>query len=393
MAGRESQVQSFTHDPAARCRDSPIEARKRGISMGRLIVSEAPAGRRSSRLDLASGSVGHDGPPRLALVQAGARELTFVGRYRARAPLLLCPLLLLLASLPWLSPEAMTGLRWLTCASCLAAAAALAWRSWPHTYKLQVRRDGDGDAEGPGHQAPGQILWILDAEPEPDSPRGAYTVRLETDGAERWTVLRNESPGVVLRSLRAILVHWPAPVECRWGLPASARPWSFEPGPLGARLAGETPTKAVLRAPLCGRGLLWTLSVMTLVMLAELAFLVLSESAKLPRVHVLSVFLPILTAGGLVAITLILATAHVRLSVTARLLAELSVIGVRRRRGDVDVASVRGVYAIGAGGSDRWHVLIDSREGPLAVPVERSHAEVMVRETRLAIAETQLSRG
>jgi hypothetical protein len=52
------------------------------------------------------------------------------------------------------------------------------------------------------------------------------------------------------------------------------------------------------------------------------------------------------------------------------------------------------VYAVGASASERWHVLIDSHEGPLAVPVERRQAEVMASETRLALSETQqLSRG
>ena len=355
--------------------------------MGRLSISVAPMGRQR----LAAGRVGEGGPPRLGLLQASARELTFGGRRRAGAPLLLCPALLVLAALPWLSSEPVTGVRWLVCASCLASAAALARWSWPRGYRLHLRRDEGGDGATPD-PAPARLRWILDTEPEPDCPRGAYIVRLEVDGLERCTVLRNESPDPVLRGLRSVLQHWPAPVDCRWGLPASVRPWSFEPHPAAASLATEPP-RAVLSAPLCGRGLRWTMAVMTIVMLAELAFLVLSESAKLSRVHVLSGVLPVITAAGLVAIASIVATARVQLSVTARLLAELSVLGVRRPRGDVGVASVRGVYAIGAGASERWHVLVDSHEGPLAVPVERTRAEVMARETRVALSETQLSLG
>lgn len=360
--------------------------------MGRLSVSEAPTGRHQSRSEPASGRVVFDRPPRLVLVQASARALTFAGRYRARAPLLLSPILLVLAALPWFSSEPMTGLRWLVCGSCLASAAGLARWSWPRCYRLQMRRPEERDSGATGPEPSSQLRWILGSEPEPDSPRGAYSVQLEVDGVERWTVLRNSNPGAILRSLQAMLLHWPAPVECRWGLPVSVTPWSFEPCPDGDGLAGELPVKTVLRAPLCGRSLLWVMSVMTLVMLAELTFLVLSESAKLARVHVLSLLLPVITAAGLLAITSILATAHVRLSITARLLAELCVLGVRRRRGDVAIASVRGVYAIGAAASERWHVLIDSHEGPLAVPVERSHAELVAHETRLAIAQTHLNR-
>jgi hypothetical protein len=342
---------------------------------------------------LAPGGVGEDWPPRLGLLQASARGLTFAGHRRAQAPLLLCPALLVLAVLPWLSSEPVTGLRWLVFASCLGSAAALARWSWPRRYRLHLRRDDDGDAANPDAVPPAELRWILDTEPEPDCPRGAYILRLEENGREGWTVLRNSNPGPVLRGLRSVLQHWPAPVECRWGLPASARPWSFEPRPAAASPASEPSPRAVLSAPVCSRGLRWTMTVMTLVMLAELAFLVLSESAKLSRVHVLSAVLPVITAAGLVAITSSLATARTRLSITARVLAELSVLGIRRPRGDVDVASVRGVYAIGAGAAERWHVLVDSHEGPLAVPVERTRAEVMARETRVALSETQLSRG
>lgn len=356
--------------------------------MGRISVSEAPKG--PSPQDLPPGGyIAADRPARLTLAGASALELTFEGRHRARAPLLLCPLLLCMAVLPWLSVEPWSAGRALMSGASLAAAALLARWSWPRAYRLCLRRPG-----GAATSAPAQPLrWILEAEPEPDSPRGMYVVRVDIEGDRRWTALRNTDPQALLRQLRAVLLHWPAPVECRWGLPDPARPWSFEPPPPGPVAAGELAPNAVLQAPVCGKGLLWIMSLMTVLMLVELTFLVVSESAKLPQVHFLSVLLPAITATGLVMITLILATAHVRLSIAARVSEEVRVLGLRRPRGDVRLASIRGVYAIGALSSERWHVLIESADGPLAVPVDRSQAELVARETRLAISSAGLSPG
>lgn len=355
--------------------------------MGRLFASEAPSGFVTPRAIVTQKGTKTEGPSRIRLASAAPQQLTFGGRSRARAPLLLCPMLLLLAALPWLSPEPLTLLRWLTSAACLGFAGLLARACWPRRQLVCLDRpEPNGSAPSPG-----PLRWVLDAEPEPDAPHGAYSVRVELDGGESWTVLRHPDPNLVLRELRAVLEQWPAPVSCRWRLPETAQPWCFEPRASAPASERDPTPKTLLRAHLCDRGLRRTLSVMTLLMLGELTFLIVSQSATVPRVQPLSVLLPIVTAACLLAITLILATAHVRLSMTGGALRQASVFGLRQRRAEVRVASVRGVYAIGASSAERWHVLIDSEDGPLSVPVDRAQAEGAARQARRAIFETRLS--
>jgi hypothetical protein len=297
--------------------------------------------------------------------------------------------MLLLAVAPWLGAARIDAVQLLVSGVCLAAAAAMARFGWPRVYQLRMRwHDGDGNASRNASSGIENPRWILDTEDEPDSPRGAYTVRLELEGAERWTVVRSPDPGAVLRQLRTLLAHCPAPVDCRWGIPEAASPWSFEPHP-EATESEQVPSRAVICAPRCDPGLFWIMAIMALLMLLDLAFLVVSETEKVPVIHPLSVLLPILLAGCLSTIALALATGRTCLRITTHVSEEECVLGVRRRRGQVRVGSVREVHIVGAAGSTYWHLLVDSADGPLAMSVERGQAEALARHTRLAIADAR----
>jgi hypothetical protein len=330
-------------------------------------------------------------PCRMQLVSSSAEGLLFRGLTRPLAPLLLAPLLLVLASLPWLGPTPMDVLRGLASAACLALASAAAITSWPRKRLLrlvaQPRVLIAGNEPTP---LSGNLRWQLRAEREADAPYTVYSALLVLEDGRAWAVLRHPDPELVLRQFREVLAHWSHPVECGWGLPAGVRPWLFEgQGNVGApapvAFDAALPSRMLVCAPLARRDLSWSLAVMTLLVLIDLGFLVLSAGAALPQIHALSMLLPALFGGGLLALTLGVATGHARLVIAADILTETCVLGVRWLRGGVRLAAVRGVYVIGSDEAERCHLLLDSREGPLALPVPRGRAKDLARQTQLAI--------
>jgi hypothetical protein len=111
------------------------------------------------------------------------------------------------------------------------------------------------------------------------------------------------------------------------------------------------------------------------------------------------VVLPSVLGAVMLTLTLTLATWHARLVITEshapsdsvggagqRLWVETAMLGVRRAGASVSSASVRGVYVLGAPVSERWHLLLDSSEGALALPVPQSQAQALAERTRAALA-------
>jgi hypothetical protein len=362
-------------------------------SMGVGSLSQAPQwGHAGSAVQRAPGLVLRSAA-RLELVSADATQLQFAGRQAPLAPVLLCPLLLTLGSLPWLAPRPLDAVRVLTSGVFVAAACGLAAWAGPRRRRLQVRsRAGSREAASPGEfvAQPGKVRWVLDTEHAPNMLSASYRVTLEPDDGGSLTVLQSTDPERLLWQFSQVLRHWPGPVDCRWGLPAGARPWSIEPVS-GPRARSPSSDRAVVVVPLAHRPLIWCARIMTVLVLTDLMFLVSSAGAGLAYIHPLSIVLPLLLGSCLVALAVGLSTGGWRLGVGAAVRREISVLGLRRERGSIRRESVRGVYALGVAAAEQWHVLVESADGPLALPVPRRDAEAIARQTERALVSARTS--
>jgi hypothetical protein len=346
------------------------------VTEARQWSQERPAPRREQRAGLR-------GFGSLELVSADSTHLRFAGREPALAPIFLCPLLLALAGIPWLAPTGMDAVRASTSAAFALAAAVVATATWPRRRRLHIL--GRGPLP-PGalaaHQ--GRVRWVLGAEGSPSGEHATYTVRLESEQGASQRVLESADPERLLWQLSEVLRHWPGPVDCSWGLPESARPWHIEPHS-GPRSLGDAPDQASFGVPLAPRPLVWTSRVMAAFVVTYLIFLVTSAAAGLPRLHPLSIVLPTILAACLLVLTAALASGGSRLRVGGRVRKESSILGMQNHQGNVRLDSVRGVYALDVPAAERWHILIDSSDGPLALSVPRLRAPGLAREIERAI--------
>jgi hypothetical protein len=352
-------------------------------AMGISSMTEAPRWSQESTAPRREPRAASRGFGRLELVSADATHLRFAGRQPALAPIFLCPMLLVLAGVPWLAPTAIDPVRASTSAAFALAAAGVAAASWPRRRRLHVLARGPlppGSVAAPQ----GQVRWVLDAEGSPGGAHPAYTVQLESESGISHRVLESSDPERLLWQFSEVLRHWPGPVECRWGLPASVQPWNIEPHS-GLRSLGDSPAGVSFGVPLAPRPLVWTSRVMAAFVVTDLLFLVTSAAASVPRLHPLSIALPMILAACLIALTTALATGGSRLRIGGRVRKEASILGVQTPRGNVRLASVRGVYALDVPAAERWHILVDSSDGPLALSVPRQRAPSLAREIERAI--------
>jgi hypothetical protein len=314
---------------------------------------------------------------RLELVSADATRLVFAGRRRMSSPIFLCPPTLVLATLPWLAPE-LTALRLATSALFLGVTGALAAWGWPRRRQLELpARPGAAEAAAPRR-------WVLDMTLDPDGRTAIYSVEHEPADGPALTVLEGPDPERVLWQLSEVLRHWPAPVECRWGLAAGARPWSIEPHS-GPRPRGDAPRDGSIVVPLAHKPLIWCTRLMATFVVLDVLFLVTNAGRSLPVIHPLSITLPVLLVSYLILLSLVVGTGASRLRVGGRVSRETSLLGLVTRRAEVRLESVRGVYALGAPGAERWHVLVDSADGPLALDVPRERAAALARDVEQAL--------
>ena len=118
----------------------------------------------------------------------------------------------------------------------------------------------------------------------------------------------------------------------------------------------------------------------------DLTILLTTVGARLDDIHPLSIALAVGFGACLIGLTLALSSGSSRWRINRRICRETALFGVRRQRGAVRIESVRGVHALGAAGAERWHVLIDSTDGPLALEVARGDAARLAQDTERAIA-------
>lgn len=329
-------------------------------------------------------------PARIELVSADSGQLSFSVRRDIVAPVFLCPPLLVLGSLPWLAPLPIDATRAATSAVFLGAAAVIAAWAGPRRRRLQVVARG---AAAPDVRAvqPAKVRWRLDTEHAPSAARTIYRVILETED-DALTVLQNPDPERLLWQFAEVLRHWPGPVACHWGLPDAARPWDIEPHS-GRRSMRDEAAQGVALVRLSHRPLIWCTRVMTALVLVDLGFLLTNGSVGLARIHPLSLGLALIFASCLLTLTFALASGFSQLRVSRRVCRETALLGVRWRRGDVRVESVRGVHALGSVAAERWHVLIDSADGPLALEVGRAEAPALARQAERAILAARSGQG
>jgi hypothetical protein len=277
----------------------------------------------------------------------------------------------------------MDAARFATSGVVLAAACGLASWAWPRRRRLSIAAK---DAPGAGALVaqPGRLRWVLDAEPVPNAPSPAYTVALEPDGGGSFTVLQSTDPERLLWQFSEVLRHWPGPVECRWGLPAAARPWHVEPHS-GPRTVNDAVERTAVVVPLAHRPLIWCARIMAALVIVDLIVLVTSVGGGVPHIHPLSVALALALASCLIALAVGLARGRSSLLVGGHVRRESTFFGIRKTRGSSRLESVRGVYAIGVAAADQWHVLVDSSDGPVALSVPRHQAEAFARQAERAI--------
>jgi hypothetical protein len=350
-------------------------------SMGMSSVSEAPHWRKNDDAVRRETRRSERAPQRLDLVSADAARLVFAGRRPASSPIFLCPPALALASLPWLAPE-LNAVRLATSALFLGVAGALAAWGWPRRRQIAL------SAGAAGGEPPRR--WILDMTLDLDGRTAIYSVAHEPADGPALTVLEGPDPERVLWQLSEVLRHWPAPVECRWGLAAAARPWSIEPHS-GPRPRGDGQLAGSVAVPFAHKPLIWCTWLMAAFVVLDVLFLVTTAARTLAVIHPLSLVLPVLFVIYLIVLALVVNTGTSRLRVGARVSRETSLLGLVTRRSEVRLESVRGVYALGAAGAERWHVLVDSADGPLALAVPRQRATQLAREVERALQSARSS--
>jgi len=357
--------------------------------MGSLSVSEAPVaplGRSEGDvLPLARTAVRPVLAP-LRLKQATDAELHFAGRSALRAPLVLAPVLLTLSGLTWVAPTPSDGPRVLASLLCLGCALVAVLASWPRKIELYVRPlERTWSLRGRTRALPVAPHWRLCTELRSDSPELRYLAVIQLDDGPAWPLLCDADPAAVLRQLHAVLARWSCPVDNEWGLPEAAAPWSFEASTAPER---DGAAATIVRGPPPPAGLRWTMIGATVLVLVDLIMLVLTASSLVDRVHVSSLILPALLGGSLVLLTLAVLTLHQRLSIGRELRQEACVLGVRRPRGTaVRADAVRGVYLLAPPGAKPRHLLLDSRQGPLSLPVPEHEPERLRDEVSRALAQ------
>jgi hypothetical protein len=352
-------------------------------TMGMSSVTEAPRWSEASPAARRVPALAVGRPASLSLVSADSTRLCFEGRRPMLAPLLLCPLFAGLGTLPWLASEPVDAARLATSGLFLLTAAGLGSWAWPRRQRLTLSSRGPA-AAGEMLVQPGTFRWGLDVRHVPNALHASYSVTLEPDEGTPFTVLEGSDPERLSWQLSEVSRHWAGPIDCRWGLPASARPWSVEPHGGTHVNAGGGAERVVSASP--PRGLIWCTRLMAAFVVFDVLFLIPSSGVAAPDRHPLSLVLPLLLVLGLLALALVIASSRSRLRIAARVHREDHLLGVRRQHGDIRIESVRGVHAVGHPAADRWHVLIDSSDGPLSLSVPRGQARALADQTERAIA-------
>lgn len=323
-------------------------------------------------------------PPSLRLQAQRTGELAFVGWCPPTAPLLFCPILLVISSLGWLAPGPLGAERLFVSLLGWSGALLLAWCCRPRrtrltlrpaTHQLIVGRETAGQLVA----LPEVLRWRLTVEHVPELPHPRYRALL-LHGERTWALLASGDPAELLRDLGCVLARWPGTVEQEWQLPGGAEPWSSSDALPAAAAPAPAEGARVLAGSRADRTLCWSMLSMTSLVVLDLIYLLASASARVPFVHPLSVGLAAVSAGCLAAISASVITLHPRLALGSQLTQEHSILGLRRVLHRVHPRSVRGVHVLVAAGARRGHLLVDSSEGALALLVESREAQRLRQE-------------
>jgi hypothetical protein len=327
------------------------------------------------------------------LIAARAAELRFEARMRPEAPLLLCPLFALLGALPWLSPG-LDPVRLAVSIACVGLSVALAVRYHGRRWSIVVRPEERAlEMLGRTQRIASPPRITLDVcHDDTEAPRGCYVASIALAEGGSVALLVSAQPDVLLRALRRVLEHLPAQVECRWELPAGAEPWVFEP--IADDAAAPPAEQAVLlQERVSPRALIRVIAMATALVLLDLTVLITSQQPRLPRVHPLSLMLPLIMGSFLLGLTGVLATRRVRLTVGSWIESDVGALGLHSRRRGAPVERVRGVHVVGAETADGRHILLDTSDGPIAVWVPQSVADTKAREIWRAVEQRRRGRS
>lgn len=328
------------------------------------------------------------GPTDLRLVAATPDALRFEGYTRLQAPVLLCPLLAAIGSLPWLGFMPLDALRLAVSLGLHAFAITLLLWGWPrpvHAILRPVARELE--IAGRLQSIADSSRWVLDCwHDDTTAPRGCYVASLELPSGHRWPLIQGTDPARVLRELRQALEYSPHPVECRWGIGDEARPWCFDDATVPAPRAEQGDVQRICARQASG-GLLKVMWITSAFVVFDLVLLVASQRADLGYIHPLSIALPGAFGSILLLLSALLATRQRCLVIGGgRAWQEFHRFGIKRASGAVRLAEVRGVYLIGSPDAEQRHVLVDTACGPLTLPVAANAAKATELSAQRALS-------
>lgn len=320
----------------------------------------------------------------MRLASESTSELVFQARRPAGGGIGVGVLFLVSAVLPHLAP-AMTTLHWLTSAALLAIGLVLITANWPRATRIRVALR-DQVIHGPGHPvAFADVLELelggLTDQPE-ETPAPRYEVRVRARAGRELVLISGDDPASVLRDLARLLKHCDFTLRLGWGLPVGAEPWVE--APRGATQESRTDTQDVKQRRVLieprnpslpggitslvggvGVGLMWGVD------------LYRRAESGLP-LSGLSITLAVVFSGLLILLGLALVSYKLVLLTGDRIALYSVSLGLQRQRFEVASADLRAAHAVGPDGEDAWHILLETTNGPQAIPcLPSSAAEVL----------------
>lgn len=304
----------------------------------------------------------------MRLKQEEPSALVFGGRGPVLPPIWVgLALLVGPASLALFAPGPITAPRLGTATLIAALGLLLVTRSWPRAIRATLDPRARVVVTGGRRRAftEAASYHLVPVAPRTPGGRPVYGVALSPSGGTDTVLLvATTDPGEALADLARMQAALRLPVRGGWGLPSGA-PWvDGEPPPSGPPDGGVTEERAGRRRAVT------TLLVGSVAIGLGIARTVRGRMLEGDSPSVLSLVLPALGVIALAVIACVLGTAEVSVRVDGSLVVEKRVFGVAFSRKTLPLDTIRCAYLVSPNGGTPRHLLVDTREGPLAFPYD-----------------------